>query len=237
MAVGSAVVIGAGGGIGAALVCGVVAQGRYRAVHALSRRGDAGIEGATPGRIDLTDEASIAAAFKRIEDDIDLVLIASGILHDGDHRPERRLRELGADWMARNFAVNAIGPALVIKHAATRLPRNRRSVVAALSARVGSISDNRIGGWYGYRASKAALNMLVRTAAIEVARSRPQAVVAALHPGTVDTPLSAPFQGGVAPEKLFVPDRSATAMLAVIDGLNVQASGRIFAWDGSEIAP
>ncbi len=159
------------------------------------------------------------------------------MLHDGDRRPERSLRELDADWMARNFAVNAIGPALVVKHAVSRLPRDRRSVVAALSARVGSISDNRIGGWYGYRASKAALNMLVRTAAIEVARSRSKALVVALHPGTVDTPLSAPFQGGVSPDTLFAPDRSAMAMLAVLDGLEPSASGRIFAWDGQEIQP
>lgn len=237
MATGSAVVIGASGGIGAALVRAVVAQGRYRAVHALSRQGGVAIDGAMPGCIDLTDEASIAAAFAAVESDIDLLLIASGLLHEGDRRPERSLRELDADWMARNFAINAIGPALVIKHAAPRLPRDRRSVVAALSARVGSISDNRIGGWYGYRASKAALNMLIRSAAIEIARARPQAMVVALHPGTVDTPLSVPFQGGVPADKLFPPDWSAAAMLALIAGLDARASGRIFAWDGSEIAP
>jgi NAD(P)-dependent dehydrogenase (short-subunit alcohol dehydrogenase family) len=110
-------------------------------------------------------------------------------------------------------------------------------VVAALSARVGSISDNHIGGWYGYRASKAALNMLVRTASIELARSRPKAVVAALHPGTVDTPLSAPFQRGVAVGKLFDSGFAAGALLTVVDGLDPGASGRIFAWDGREIQP
>jgi len=234
---GSAVVIGASGGIGAALVRALVGRGQHGAVHALSRAGDAAIDGAIAGRIDLTDEASIAAAFERIDGDIDLLLIASGILHDGDRRPERSLRDLDPDWMARNFAVNAIGPALAIKHAAPRLPRDRRSVVAALSARVGSISDNRIGGWYGYRASKAALNMLVRTASIEIARSRPKAVVAALHPGTVDTPLSAPFQGGVAEGKLFESSFAARALLTVFDGLDAGASGRIFAWDGREIQP
>lgn len=234
---GSAVVIGASGGIGAALVRALVGRTQYGAVHALSRTGDAAIDGAIAGRIDLTDEASIAAAFERIDGEIDLLLIASGILHDGDRRPERSLRGLNPDWMARNFAVNAIGPALAIKHAAPRLPRDRRSVVAALSARVGSISDNRIGGWYGYRASKAALNMLVRTASIEIARSRPKAVVAALHPGTVDTPLSAPFQGGVAEGKLFESSFAARALLTVFDGLDAGASGRIFAWDGREIQP
>ncbi|MHA3840697.1 SDR family NAD(P)-dependent oxidoreductase [Sphingomonas aestuarii] len=234
---GSAVVIGASGGIGAALVRALVGRAQYGAVHALTRTGDAAIDGAIAGRIDLTDEASIAAAFERIDGDIDLLLIASGILHDGDRRPERSLRDLDPDWMARNFAVNAIGPALAIKHAAPRLPRDRRSVVAALSARVGSISDNRIGGWYGYRASKAALNMLVRTASIEVARSRPKAVVAALHPGTVDTPLSAPFQRSVGEGKLFDSGFAAGALLTVVDGLDPAGSGRIFAWDGREIQP
>ncbi len=234
---GSAVVIGASGGIGAALVRTLVGRAQHGAVHALSRTGDAAIDGAIAGRIDLTDEASIAAAFERIDGEIDLLLIASGILHDGDRRPERSLRDLNPDWMARNFAVNAIGPALAIKHAAPRLPRDRRSVVAALSARVGSISDNRIGGWYGYRASKAALNMLVRTASIELARSRPKAVVAALHPGTVDTPLSAPFQRGVAEGKLLDPVFAARALLTVVDRLDAGASGRIFAWDGREIQP
>ncbi|VXC59607.1 SDR family NAD(P)-dependent oxidoreductase [Sphingomonas sp. AX6] len=234
---GSAVVIGASGGIGTALVRALVADARYPAVHALSRRGDGGVDGAIPGTIDLTDEASIAATFDRMAGDIDLLLIASGILHDGARRPERSLRELDADWMARNFAVNAIGPALAIKHVAPRLPRDRRSVVAALSARVGSISDNRIGGWYGYRASKAALNMLVRSASIEIARSRPKALVVGLHPGTVDTALSTPFQTGVPAGRLFTPERSVHALLSVIDGLDVAANGHLFAWDGREIQP
>ena len=232
----TAVVIGASGGIGAALIDALVASPRYRHVHALSRRGVLA-DGAIAGHIDLSDEASIVAAFGRIDGEIDLLLIASGILHDGERRPERSLRELDADWMARNFAVNAIGPALAIKHAAPRLPRDRRSVLAALSARVGSISDNHIGGWYGYRASKAALNMLIRTASIEIGRSRPQALVVSLHPGTVDTPLSTPFQNGVPDDKLFTPGRSAAAMLSVIDGLDAAASGRAFAWDGQEIQP
>lgn len=234
---GSAVVIGASGGIGSALVAALLESEAHPHVYALSRRGEAAIAGATPGDIDLADEASIARAFDAIDGDIDMVLIASGILHDGDRRPERSLRELDADWMVRVLATNAIGPALAIKHAAPRLPRDRRSVIAALSARVGSVSDNRKGGWYGYRASKAALNMILRSAAIELVRSRPQAIVAGLHPGTVDTRLSAPFQASVPATQLFTARRSADALLTVLDELTTDHSGRVFAWDGSEIPP
>ena len=137
--------------------------------------------------------------------------------------------------LARIFAVNTIGPALVLKHFAPLLPRTGRSVIALLSARVGSISDNRLGGWYGYRASKAALNQLVRTASIEVARSRRDAVIVGLHPGTVETPLSAPFRGNVSPGKLFTPRVSAAHLLTAIEGLTPADSGKCFAWDGSEV--
>lgn len=231
-----AVVIGASGGIGSALVAGLAAQDRYR-VEAWSRSGQA-IPGADhSGRIDLTDEPSIAAAATHDCAPLGVLIIATGLLHEGDRRPERRLAELDAEWLARNFAVNTIGPALAIKHFASRLPRSERGVIAALSARVGSIADNRLGGWYGYRAAKAALNQIVRTASIEIARTRPHAVVAALHPGTVATGLSAPFQGNVSPEKLFAPEQSAAYLLAAIDRLQPNDSGRIFAWDGAEIAP
>ena len=128
------------------------------------------------------------------------------------------------------FSVNAIGPALVAKHLLPLKPRDRPSLFAALSARVGSIGDNRLGGWYGYRASKAALNMLVRTLAIEHARTRPLGICVAIHPGTVDTPLSAPFQAGVPPEKLFTPARSAASLLAVMDRLRPADTGGFFAF-------
>jgi NAD(P)-dependent dehydrogenase (short-subunit alcohol dehydrogenase family) len=125
---------------------------------------------------------------------------------------------------------------MIMAQAPALLRRDRRSVFAVLSARVGSISDNRLGGWHGYRAAKAALNMLMRGLAIELSRSHPQAVVAALHPGTVDTPLSAPFQRGVLPDKLFTPANSAGAMLGVLDGLEPADSGKLWGWDGAEIA-
>jgi NAD(P)-dependent dehydrogenase (short-subunit alcohol dehydrogenase family) len=137
--------------------------------------------------------------------------------------------------MANVYAANAIGPALIAKHCLPRLPRDRRAVFAVLSARVGSIGDNRLGGWHSYRASKAALNMLVRNFAIELERSNPRAVVAALHPGTVDSRLSAPFQRRVAPGRLFSPDQAAGHLLAVIDKLTPADSGGLFAWNGERL--
>lgn len=226
-----AVVIGASGGIGAALADALAAAGGE--VHRLDRAGT------HDPPLDLTDEASIAAAGARIGagGPVDLVIVASGVLQAGGTSPERRWRDLDGDVLTRYFAVNATGPALVAKHFLPLLPADRRCAFAALSARVGSISDNRLGGWYGYRASKAALNMLVRTLAIELARSRPAALCVALHPGTVDTRLSAPFQRGVAPDKLFTPERSARALLDVLAALTPADSGGCFAWDGARIEP
>jgi len=137
--------------------------------------------------------------------------------------------------MTALFAVNAAGPALVAKHLLPLTPRDQVSAFAAISARVGSIGDNALGGWYGYRASKAALNMLIHTAAIEHRRTRPLGLCVALHPGTVDTGLSKPFQAGVPAGKLFTPDQSAAAMMAVLDGLGPEATGGFYAWDGATI--
>jgi NAD(P)-dependent dehydrogenase (short-subunit alcohol dehydrogenase family) len=150
-------------------------------------------------------------------------------------QPEKTCRAIQAAALAKAFAVNAIGPALVAKHTLPLLARDRKVVFAALSARVGSIADNRLGGWHGYRASKAALNMLVRNFAIELATRNRQAVCVALHPGTVDTGLSGPFQAGVAPEKLFAPGQSASALLAVLDAATPERSGTLIAWDGQTI--
>lgn len=234
----TAMVIGANGGIGAALVAALANSGRYDRVIATARSEPAALPtGVDYQAIDVVDPASIAAAAARIDAPLTRVIVATGTLHDDDGGPERSLRDLDADRLARMFAINTIGPALVLKHFAPLLPRDTPATIACLSARVGSISDNRLGGWYGYRASKAALNQIVRTAAIELARSRPRAVCVALHPGTVDTGLSRPFQSRVQAEKLFTPGYSADRLLAVLDTLTPAQSGRIFAWDGAEIAP
>lgn len=229
-----AVVIGASGGVGGALAGALAATGVE--VHGLSRRG-VPMPGVEAGRIDLADEASIAAAAERLSGagPIDLVLVASGLLHDSDVKPEKSWRQLSGNALSLYFAINATGPALVAKHFVPLMPARGPATFAALSARVGSIADNRLGGWYGYRASKAALNMLVKTLAIELARTRPETVCVALHPGTVDTGLSAPFQRGVAPEKLFTPEYTAERLLAVLAALTPSQSGGCFAWDGTRI--
>lgn len=222
----SAVIIGASGGIGGAVARRLEATGRFAVVHALSR--------ATG--LDLEDEGSIAAAAEQVAAGPTpvLIFVGTGVLHHG-HEPERSYRALTPEHLMRDYRVNTIGPALVAKHFLPLLPRDRRVVFAALSARVGSIGDNRLGGWHSYRASKAALNMILRNLAIELGRTHPSAVVCGLHPGTVDTALSVPFQKGVSAERLFTADHSAERLLAVMDGLTPADSGGVFAWDGARI--
>jgi NAD(P)-dependent dehydrogenase (short-subunit alcohol dehydrogenase family) len=228
---GAAIVIGASGGIGAALEEALVDEGAFDIVHGFARsRGGA-------HHLDLEDEASIAAAaaFVAKGPAPTLVIVATGLLHDGARGPEKSMRDLDPAWLMRNFAVNTIGPALVAKHFLPLGAKGNRAVFAALSARVGSITDNKMGGWYGYRAAKAALNMMIRSLAIEEKRRNDRSIVVALHPGTVDTNLSKPFQGNVQPGQLFDAGRAAVQLLDVIDGLKVPDSGKVFAWDGAEI--
>ncbi|MES2835149.1 MAG: SDR family NAD(P)-dependent oxidoreductase [Pseudomonadota bacterium] len=222
----AAVVIGASGGIGKAVAERLAELGRFAVVHGLSRGTG----------FDLEDEGTVIAAAARVADGPapTLVFVATGVLHHGQS-PERTYRAVTAEHLLRDYRVNTVGPALVMKHFAPLLPRDRRAVFAALSARVGSIGDNRLGGWHSYRASKAALNMLLKNFSIELARSHPHAVVAGLHPGTVDTGLSEPFQKGVAPDRLFSPVFSAERMLTVLDDLTPADSGGVFAWDGARV--
>lgn len=226
----AAVVIGASGGVGEAVANRLEAAGQYAVVHRFART----LTGVA--RLDLEDEGTIAAAAARVAAGPapTLIFVGTGVLHHG-HDPERSYRAMTPDHLMRDYRINAVGPAMVAKHFLPLLPRDRRSVFAALSARVGSISDNRLGGWHSYRASKAALNMILRNLAIELQRSHPQAVVAGLHPGTVDTGLSQPFQRGVATDKLFTPAYSADRLLAVLDGLTPADGGGVFAWDGARV--
>ena len=166
----------------------------------------------------------------------DLVIVASGILSDGEAlQPEKSYRQQDLAAFERVFRVNTFGPGLVAKHFLPIMPRKQRGVFAALSARVGSISDNRIGGWHAYRASKAALNMLVRNYAIEQARRNDHFIAVSLHPGTVDTGLSKLFQSNVPDKQLFSAAQSADYLLKVIDGLSPADTGKAFDWAGKEI--
>jgi NAD(P)-dependent dehydrogenase (short-subunit alcohol dehydrogenase family) len=185
--------------------------------------------------LDLEEPASIERAAARIEAPVDLLINASGVLHDEQLSPEKRIESLESEALLKSFAVNAIGPALVARAFFPHLRASKGAVLANLSARVGSIGDNRLGGWYGYRASKAALNQLTRTLAIEFQRRARDVIVVALHPGTVETALSKPFPGGTPKEDRFSPERAARQLLGVIEGLSADDSGRFFAWDGSEI--
>ena len=229
-------VFGASGGIGAALVAQLAARSDVAQVHALARsplQPDAKVH---PHTFDLADESTIAAACATIGGPLDLVIVATGrLVRDNGDGPEKSWRALNADAMAEMFAINTIGPALIGKHCAPLLRKGGPAVFAAISAKVGSITDNRLGGWHSYRASKAALNMMVRNFAIELARANPAAIAVTLHPGTVDTPLSRPFQRGVPAEKLFTAEQSAAYLLGVIGGLTPANTGKLMAWDGTEL--
>lgn len=226
-----AAVIGASGAIGGAVADALAADPRAGAVVRIGRSGG-------DLRLDLSDEESIVAAAGDATADgpLDLVFIATGGLTLEGRGPEKALSQLAPEALARQFAVNAIGPALVVKHFAPRLAPRRRALMAALSARVGSIGDNRLGGWHGYRAAKAALNQLIKGAAIEIARRRPEAVLAALHPGTVESPLSTPFRPqGAQGDGVFSPQEAAGKLLTVLDILTPEQSGGFFDYSGVAI--
>ena len=232
------VIIGAGGAIGAALVQSYLQLAPPAQVLACSRQPlPLSSAAADWMALDLLDERSIAAAAAHAAapGPVDRILICSGLLHDAERRPEKSLRELDAAWLQRNLAINSIGPALVLKHFLPVLRRDERAVCAALSARVGSIGDNRLGGWYSYRASKAALNMLIATAAIELKRTHPKALLIGLHPGTVDSPLSAPYQTNLREGQLQTPLQAAAQLLQVVESADAGLSGRCLAWDGSVV--
>lgn len=232
-----AAVFGASGGIGAAL-CHALVAGGTETVHAGSRRGDAPRgPGLFAFAFDLKDESSIAAAAQAMRDDPpDWVIVATGVLTLPDGTgPERSYRRLDPSAMAEVLALNTIGPALIAKHMLGIMPRGRAFTFAALSARVGSISDNRLGGWHSYRASKAALNLLLKNFAIEAARTHPDSVIVGLHPGTVDSALSQPFQSGLPDGQLTMPQDAAANLLGVLSRLTPEQSGRVFDFNGAEV--
>ena len=188
--------------------------------------------------MDITEELEISAAVEKISAGVDklhLVINCVGILHEGEMLPEKSLRQINPDNLMRYFQVNSIGGILLAKHLQPLFKHKEKNIFACISAKIGSIGDNRLGGWYGYRASKAALNMFMRTTAIEYSRRCPKTIVVTLHPGTTDTNLSQPFQRNIPPEKLFPVERTVKQLLNVIANLKAEDSGEFFSWDGSRL--
>ena len=223
-----AVVIGATGGLGKAFVEHLRSDPNCCHVAALSRNSDP--------PVDVTSEASVAGAAAWLRErsaEWDLMIDATGVLTIEGRRPEKRLSEIDPAVMAQALAVNAIGPALLLKHLTPLLPRTRRCIFASLSARVGSIEDNRLGGWVSYRASKAALNQILRTAAVELRISHRQLVVASLQPGTVATRLSAPYRSRAT--EVLTPEYAAGRLVDVLDGLEPEQSGAFFDYEGRRL--
>ena len=241
-------VSGASSGIGLAMVDALLGNPTVARVFAVSRTASdsealSALQARHGARLqpvsaDLTTDAGLDAIVGGVRaggDDLHLVVNCAGVLHGDGLRPEKSLATLDRDALERSFALNAFAPVLLVRALLPLLTPNAPRVVASLSARVGSIGDNRLGGWYAYRAAKAAQNQLLRTLAIEWQRSHPHATCVMLHPGTVDTPLSQPFQTRVAADALFPPARAARQLLDIIAGLTPADSGRFIAWDGSMI--
>ena len=247
-----ALVVGASRGIGFGFVQHLLNQGSIAQVYATYRK----VESAAPLlalaqqygdrltyiELEITDEDQIiqclqqvAAGLKASDRQLGWVINCVGMLHQGDLQPEKSLRQINAEQLMTYFQVNSIGSILLAKHLATLIKTTDRVIFATISAKVGSITDNQLGGWYGYRASKAALNMFMRSIAIEYRRTCKGAIVVVLHPGTTETDLSEPFRRGVPPEKLFSIDRSVGQLMNVMNGLRPEDSGEFFSWDGTQL--
>jgi NAD(P)-dependent dehydrogenase (short-subunit alcohol dehydrogenase family) len=214
-------IIGASGGVGSALAAAYASRGDH--VTGLSRSQDG---------LDLTDEASVQKHIGGLDGPFDVVLVASGALEIDGAVPEKSIKSISQKAMMDQFALNAVGPALVLRHAHDLLPRDGRGVFAVLSARVGSIGDNKIGGWISYRSAKAALNQIIRTGAIELARSHKHSICVALHPGTVKTPFTEKY---LARHPAVDASEAAENILGVLDGLGTKDTGCFFDWAGKSV--
>ncbi|NEP61427.1 MAG: SDR family NAD(P)-dependent oxidoreductase [Symploca sp. SIO2G7] len=244
----NALIIGASQGIGLGFVKKLLNQRENRRIYATYRRRESAAElmelaSAYPERLnclvmDTTDERQIEAGIAEIQvqtDKLHYVVNCVGILHEGTLQPEKSLRQINAEQLIRYFQVNSMGSVLLAKYLLPLFRHSDRSIFASISAKIGSIGDNRLGGWYGYRASKAALNMLMRTVSIEYSRKSPRTIVVTLHPGTTDTRLSQPFQKNVPADKLFSVERTVNQLFAVLEKLEEKDSGEFFSWDGSRL--
>lgn len=239
MTTGSALIFGASGAIGTAFCHALAARKSFTTIIGTGRQPENLPAPCLPVQLDVCDPASVVAACQRIRqltDRLDWVLYCVGVLHEESSgmQPEKRLEQVKAEAMARQFAIHATAPLLLARELADLLPRRDPCLWAHLSARVGSIGDNQLGGWYAYRSSKAAQNMITRNLAIELGRRHRGLRCIALHPGTVASDLSSPFRSD-RDTGVMSPARSVEHLLTVIDGLDASSSGRFFAWDGSEI--
>ncbi len=241
-------IIGASQGIGLGFVKQILQDNQVNKVYATYRNSETASELLNLAannsnkliclKMDITDESSIIQGIQAISSEIKkihLVIYCVGMLHQGALQPEKSLRQINSENLINYFQVNSIGAVLLAKHLMPLLRHKEGSIFASISAKVGSIGDNRLGGWYGYRASKAALNMFLKTISIEYSRRCPKTIVVALHPGTTDTRLSQPFQKNVPPEKLFSVEKTVNLLLEVMAGLKLADSGEFFSWDGSRL--
>ena len=244
----NAFIVGASRGIGLGFVRKALQNSQYTKIFATYRQESSADELFTLQQqnedrliclqVDITQESQIAAAVKQISQIVDrlhLVIYCVGILHEGEFQPEKSLKQIDAENLLYYFQINSIGAVLLAKHIMPLLRHRDRNIFASISAKVGSIGDNYLGGWYGYRASKSALNMFLRTTAIEYSRRCRQTIVVALHPGTTDTGLSQPFQKNVPPEKLFPVEKTVNLLWTVMENLDIKDSGQFFSWDGTQL--
>jgi NAD(P)-dependent dehydrogenase (short-subunit alcohol dehydrogenase family) len=234
-------VIGSSGAIGNAISKILKDDETVNSIYNFSRSTSSNIsEKENSIYINIESEDSIKEAVQKIPQDLkfDLIFVATGILHNDDLvYPEKSIRDISADKLKKVLMVNTVGPTLIGKYFIPFLNKDNKNVFAFLSARVGSISENKLGGWYSYRASKTALNQIVKNFSIEIKRSNPNSIFTVLQPGTVKSNLSKPFEKNVQPDQLFSPDYSAQRMLDVIDRLTPDDSGKFYAWNGDEIQP
>lgn len=229
-------IVGGSGGIGSALVKQLISRPEVENIYASYHTARPGWSDPkiTWHQLDVTLEASIMSWTEQINE-LDWLINAVGVLHTPDHGPEKTIKRLEPEYYLHNIRINALPQLLLAKHSHDKFRHQRKSIFAAVSARVGSIDENYLGGWYSYRASKAALNMGLKTLAIEWKRTLPNVIVAAMHPGTTDTNLSRPFQRNVPPEQLFSPEETAAKMLNVLDSLAVNDSGKFWSFDGTQL--
>lgn len=232
-------VIGSSGAIGSAFVDHYINDQSINSIFSFSRS-SIGIDNNKVKHfsIDIENESSVQDAAKSVEEiNFDEIIIASGLLHTNEFGPEKSIKDLKADNILKILNVNTVGPAIIGKHFLPLLNKDNKSVMAFLSARVGSISENKLGGWYAYRASKSALNQIIKTFSIELKRTNPKAIIIGLQPGTVDSELSAPFKRSVSNNKLFSAEYSASQLLGVIKRADESSSGNLISWDGEIISP